>query len=477
MAAGMLAAQNGRQADIAKAMHAVREAIPKAAADPARPVYHFHPPAQWNNDPNGTIFYRGWHHLFYQHNPYEAKWGHMHWGHARSRDLVNWEHLPIALWPSLEKGEEHIFSGGAVLAADGKPRLIYTSIGKQRPPEQWLAIPKDDDLIEWEKYPGNPVLTLVSHGSLKVADWRDPFMFVEAGTTYMVCGGNLNGRATGGASAVQLYAATTGDLTAWKHRGTVFTYRNRDVINIECPNLFRMGSQWVLLISPHRPCEYFVGSLDLERCRFQPETYGVLDPGNDYATNISRDDRGRTILWYWGRTETDPAKGWNCCMAIPRILSLDGAGLLRQQPAEELNSLRGEPRKFDGVALNGEPVPLGQGDCAEIEAVFRAGGAGAVGLRVRGKTEIVWDPKGGVLQAGSVKKMLGIAQPLRLRVFLDKRVLEVYANDGEAAIFTTVDPDADMAIQAFARGGAARLESARVWPLRAARMTLDRDTG
>ncbi len=124
-----------------QAFDATLKALPTAAADPARPVYHFHPPANWCNDPNGTIFYRGWHHLFYQYNPYGSLWGNMHWGHARSRDLVNWEHLPIAIGPSKDKGEDHIFSGAAILAKDGKPRVFYTSIGNKRAPEQWLAPP------------------------------------------------------------------------------------------------------------------------------------------------------------------------------------------------------------------------------------------------------------------------------------------------------------------------------------------------
>jgi beta-fructofuranosidase len=183
---------------LAKAIASARAAMARAEADPERPVYHFHPPANWNNDPNGTVFYRGWHHLFYQFNPYGSLWGHMHWGHARSRDLVNWEHLPIALGPSEEKNEQHIFSGGAIIARDGKPRFFYTSIGK-RQPEQWLAIPQDDDLISLAKYPGNPVLTQAAHGAVPVDDWRDPFLFQEAGATYMVCGGNTNARRAGGA--------------------------------------------------------------------------------------------------------------------------------------------------------------------------------------------------------------------------------------------------------------------------------------
>ena len=340
-AAGSLAARAAfagpqSQPEVKKAMESVTAAIAHAESDPNRPIYHFHPPANWNNDPNGTIFYKGWHHLFYQLNPYGATWGHMHWGHARSRDLVNWEHLPIALGPSVEKGEEHVFSGGAISGPDGRPRLFYTSIGK-RDPEQWMAAPADDDLVVWEKYARNPVVALKNHGSLKVDEWRDPFLFREAGRTYMVCGGNLNSK-RGGGGAVQLYEAANPNLTEWRHRGVVFEYRDRRVWNIECPNLFKLGSKWVLLISPENPCEYFIGSLDLARGKFAPDTHGVLDPGRSYASNISYDDRGRTLLWLWGRTDSDPAKGWQCCMTMPRVLSIDDDGFLRQNPAPEFET-------------------------------------------------------------------------------------------------------------------------------------------
>jgi beta-fructofuranosidase len=461
---------------VAKAMQAVRAAIPKAGADPERPVYHFRPPAQWNNDPNGTIFYKGWHHLFYQHNPYAARWDSMHWGHSRSRDLVNWEHLPIALWPSKEKGEDHVFSGGAIEGPDGRPRLFYTSIGK-RAPEQWLAIPQDDDLIVWEKYAGNPVLSVNHHGAYDVQDWRDPFLFREQGGVYMVCGGNL--RPSGGRAAVQLYEATNRELTAWKHLGPVFEYRKREIANIECPNLFKLGTRWVLLISPHQPCEYFVGDLDLKRPKFLPETHGVLDPGAAYASNISFDDKGRTILWLWGRTATNPEKGWHNVMTLPRILSLDSDGYLRQNPAPEFEALRGPVRSRADITLDNRSVPLGPeiaGDCLELEASFTADSASLMGLRTRG-VEIAFNPRGGSLNAGGVRTFLARNPNLQLRVFLDKRTMELYANHGAAAIFTTVDANPNqLQVEAFATGGAARLKSLRFWPLKPARFSLERFT-
>jgi len=88
--AGALATRLGAadaDPDLVKATDSVLAAIPLAESDPDRPIYHFHPPAQWTNDPNGTIFYKGWHHMFYQLNPFAARLGSQHWGHARSRDM------------------------------------------------------------------------------------------------------------------------------------------------------------------------------------------------------------------------------------------------------------------------------------------------------------------------------------------------------------------------------------------------------
>src|SRR5207253_5855021 len=133
---------------LARAEASTKAAAARVQRDPLRPIYHLLPPGNWNNDPNGPIFYQGFYHMFYQYNPYGDGWGNMHWGHARSRDLAHWEHLPIALWPSKSLGEEHVFSGCAAVTKEGQLMLFYTSIGK-RLPEQWAAIAEDDQLIKW----------------------------------------------------------------------------------------------------------------------------------------------------------------------------------------------------------------------------------------------------------------------------------------------------------------------------------------
>jgi beta-fructofuranosidase len=472
-----------------KATQAVLDAIPLAEADPERPIYHFHPPANWTNDPNGTLYYRGWHHLFYQLNPFAARLGSQHWGHARSRDLVNWEHLPIAIWPSEEKGEKAIYSGGAIIAADGKPRLFYTSIGQPQP-EQWMASPKDDDLIVWEKYAGNPVLAQSAHASGPIAQWRDPFLFKKDGSSYMVCGGGTSA----GRAQVQLYRATKPDLTEWKHLGSIFQTLDRDVRNFECPNLFPLDGKWVMIVSPNRVCEYWIGDLDIAKMQFSPTAHGVLDAGDAYASNISVDDKGRTLLWLWGRTNTPQGKGWGSIITMPRSLAIGTDGYLRQRPVPDFETLRGEPRTFETTALE-KPVSLEgvRTDCAEIEAEFS--GFGTYGLELRrpadGKPGIVVSMQGAYLNVGSARAFVGNAERHRLRIFLDKRCVEVFADDGVTALYKWFDAGPnDLGIDVFGQPGTGRgflggpagaanrqapkLESLRIWPMRGARFTMDR---
>lgn len=476
---------------LAKATQAVLDALPLAESDPDRPIYHFHPPANWTNDPNGTFYFRGWHHLFYQLNPYAARLGNQHWGHARSRDLVNWEHLPIAIWPSAELGEDAIYSGGAALAADGKPRLIYTSIGR-RQPEQWMVMPKDDELLYWEKYPGNPVLTQAAHGSDPIAQWRDPFLFKTNGATYMVCGGG----ASNGRGQVQLYRATKAELTQWQYLGPIFHSLDREVRNFECPNLFPLDGKWVLIVSPNRVCEYWIGDLDVERMQFTPSAHGVLDPGDAYASNISVDENGRTLLWFWGRTNTPPGKGWGSVIAMPRAITVGADGYIRQQPASEFAMLRGALQTFPARTLD-KPVAIegAEGDCLELEAVFS--GAGSYGLELRrgqaGNAGLTVTIDRGYVTVGNARAFVGRAERHVLRIFLDKRCAEVFVDDGNAAVYKCFDSEPKNAgIAAFgapqqpfpgapqqpttAAPNPPRLEALKLWPMRGAKFNLDKFT-
>ena len=455
-------------------MQAVQEAIPQAEADPMRPVFHFRPPARWMNDPNGTMYHKGWYHVFYQHHPFGDTHGPMYWGHARSRDLVHWEHLPIALWPSHDLGETDCYSGCAWKDGEGRPVLFYTKVDKATDPvppfEQWAALPDDDDLLVWLKYPGNPLFPKPADAHPR---WRDPFVFGAEGRVFMVVG------ACGEQAGTPLYEATSPDLQHWDFRGKLCD------IQAECPNFARIGSRWIYLSSPYKPVEYRVGDFDIRTLTFAPETHGVLDyAGVDekgrhingfYASNLCFDDKNRCILYGWIRGWPE-GRGWNGCLALPRLLMIGPDARPRQIPAPELRALRGAHVRQADVALDGVRVLAGlEGDAFELLAVVEAESATRFGMRIRcdkdgGRgIDIAFD--GQTLNVGGTRFPFALERGERalfLHIFHDKSTLEVFANGGRAVATRVVMPALeDLHIAAFAEGGSAALRSADFWTLKA----------
>lgn len=339
-----------RDAALEKAEESVRAAVDKASKDPSRPIYHFRPPAQWMNDPNGTIFHNGYYHVFYQHNPFADTWGHMHWGHARSKDLVHWEHLPIALWPSEDKGEAHVFSGCAAINGDGVPMLFYTSVAggeNKRPNQQWAAI-GDEDLIKWEKHPKNPILDVKSLPFEIGPDWRDPFIFKTDNRTFMVVGADTKDEAI-----IPIFEADTPQLDKWTYRGILYRQPKDNVQFFECPNFFPLDGKWVLIYSPYKPLQYLIGSFDANACAFAPENGGTLDFGSFYASNVFQGTGTQpTVLVGWIRGFTE-GLGWNGCMSVPRRLSIGEDGYLRQIPVAMPPDLDAEPFANNQFISNG----------------------------------------------------------------------------------------------------------------------------
>lgn len=337
-----------------------------AQFDKTRPEYHFHAPAQWMDDPNGIIYHNGYYHMMYSLNPDTDKWragmvyktgssvwktserdwtgGITVWGHARSRDLIHWEHLPIALYPDTDHGEYYIWFGCTAINDENTPVAIYTSIGyEDRNPTnsavQFIAF-GDDDLIRWKPgYRVNPIMTESLHHGVKIREWRDPFLFRQNGKSYLILGGKEDAE-QGGDAVVLLYEAENKAFTSWKYKGVLFQYPNRGLRSIECPNLVRIGGRWVLFLSPHGPVEYFVGDLDAEKCTFRWNKRGYVDRSTHfYATNVLTDDKQRVLLW--GAVEGfRNTSGWNGINSLPREISLSESGALLQTVPKELQTLR-----------------------------------------------------------------------------------------------------------------------------------------
>ena len=467
---------------ITKAMDALRQAVPRAQADPTRPVYHFRPPAQWMNDACGGIYHKGYYHLFYQLNPYGDHWGDIHWGHARSRDLVYWEHLPVALAPTPE--ELRCNSGCVTINKQGVPVIFYTHVPKQRGPRDQRAAFGDDELVTWKRHPANPILTLENHGGPRFGGgWSDCYIFEEAGRAFMVIGVDSFGEEV----VVPLYEAENASYTKWKYRGLLFRASKKKLKNMEVPVFFKLDGEWVLLVHPGGPVRYWIGSFDVGTLSFQPEKEGKLthNYGEHKADGVSCDrgfssphvffdEKGRCILYGWISGFKD-GRGWNGCLGLPRILSMDSDGLLRQKPISELKKLRENHVKM-ALDLNNRGFVLKntQGDTLEIAAEFEPSDANIFGLKVRrsdnGKKAITISYDGRSLNAAGVEVPFQLGKDektLKLQVFLDKSVMEIFVNDGREAVAKVIYPgEKDLGIELFALGGGATVRSLDIWQLK-----------
>ncbi len=466
----------GESADDAliRATAAVQAATPRAQADPAHPIFHITSPAQWMNDPNGPIYYQGYYHLFYQLNPFSDESGPRalrYWGHVRSRDLVKWEPLPIAVAPSQDLGEESIWSGCCTINRTGQPMIFYTSIGLGKSAfdqaEQWAAL-GDADLVRWQKFPANPVLSEAVNDGTKIYDWRDPFVFHDGQKTLLVAGGHL---AKNGEAAVNIYEAENAALTQWKYRGVLFSPPGAPTA--ECPNFFKLGKEWVLFVSPYGKVQYFIGSFDAATCRFTARTNSLLDYGSFYAPNTMQVPDGRRLVWGWVNGFPD-GHGWNGCLSLPRQLSLSRDGQLRQNPAPQLGRLRGEPAEWKNIRLEnrGETLPLPNTNTLEIRAEIDLMTAKSIELTIQGgaKAEppVAVSFDGAELQVLDTKAPLTFAnggRKLTLRIFVDRSVLEVFANETVCVTKIIAPLAANATLEIRAEGGSATVKRIQAWPM------------
>ncbi|HIU74300.1 MAG TPA: glycoside hydrolase family 32 protein, partial [Candidatus Pelethocola excrementipullorum] len=293
-----------------------------------RPKVHFTPPAMWSNDPNGMVYIDGIWHLYYQHHPKEAVWGPMHWGHAVSRDLLHWEHLPIALYPD-EKG--YIFSGSAVydrdntsgFARDGETPIvaIYTNHRAEDGREQQSIAYSLNGGIQFEKYYGNPVIE-----NPGLSDFRDPKVFWNHKK-------NCWSLIVAAKNCAYIYASD--NLKDWKKTGEFGVVEDKVKTTWECTDLFPVmteeGEKWVLLASMMEPekegwarIQYFVGEFDGETFHDTEKSDEPLwlDFGFDNYAGVIFNNYAKPIFLGWGvnpaYANQAPTGSYAGLMTIPR---------------------------------------------------------------------------------------------------------------------------------------------------------------
>jgi fructan beta-fructosidase len=465
-----------------------------------RPEYHFTPPQNFMNDPNGLVFYDGEYHLFYQHNPFGEIWGHMSWGHAISRDLIHWEHLPIALH---EEDDVMIFSGSAVVdwnntsgfGTRDQPPLIAIYTGHSRVEQTQSLAYSNDRGQTWTKYAGNPVIAIDSR------QFRDPKVFWHEPTQRWVM-------VTALADQQKVRFDGSPDLIHWTHLSN-FGPAGRVDNEWECPDMFLMNvegqsdfQKWILKVDVNHSIlgQYFIGHFDGLRFINDASSEQVLrvDYGSDfYAAQSWSDEPNDRRIWIgwlnnWHYANLIPTSPWRGLFSIPRELHLrqypEGL-LLVQEPIKELTNMRHSLYHADDTnidTVNFQLANVKMDMAAEIQVEFTLGTAREFGVRFctgdaeatvigyetqvreifldrHNSGDITFSDKfDGVHRAPLVPEQ----GKINLHIFVDACSVEVFANNGLIVISDLIFPSAQyIEIELYVRDGDVHLNKVAVWKL------------
>ncbi len=464
-----------------------------------RPTYHFSPLYGWMNDPNGMVYKDGEYHLFYQHNPYGSKWGNMHWGHAISKDLINWEHRPDAITPD---ALGTIFSGSAVVDTDntagfgaGAIVAIYTQNSDRQ--VQSIAYSTDNGR-SFTKYENNPVLTSDAR------DFRDPKVFWHKETQRWIM-------LLAVGQEMQIFSSS--NLKDWAFESSFGEGQGAHGGVWECPDLFELPvdgtneKKWVLLcnLNPGGPfggsaTQYFVGTFNgKEFANESPSQTKWMDWGKDHYATVTwsdaPDNRRIAIAWMsnWQYANDVPTSQYRSPNSVPRDLSLftvDGETYLQSAPSPELLKLRDISKKRS-FKVNGtrtiKDMIAGNEGAYEIELTIENQYADVIGFRLYNdkgeEVDMQYDMKekkfsmdrrksGDVGFNENFPMLTWTAiesgkDELKLRLFVDKSSVEAFGDGGRFVMTNQVFPSEPYThIDFYSKGGAYKVDSFVIYKLK-----------
>ena len=446
-------------------------------SDSTRPSYHFVTPegVAFPFDPNGAIFWQGRYHLFYIFQDKSSGVKSDHWGHVSSTDLFHWRYHPTGLL-------EGMYSGNCFINESGIPTMCYHQVNQGNA----LAVAVDDDLNEWTKLPSNPITPVTEVGDEHHGKYRswDPFGWYDDGTYYAIFGGSTPA------------VAKSDNLHGpWTYVGDLFAHGLDGVSlqeDVSCAELFKLGDKDVLLCISHRMgCRYYVGCWKDEQ--FYPESHGQMSWVDNmfFAPESLQDDQGRRIMWAWLLDSDDffsrIENGWSGTMSLPRVLSLGDDGALNMDVPDEIKALRYRPFTVKNLLVEpGQDMLIGgiRGNSFEMIIEMESADATECGVKVcvsadgEEQTSISYLASEGQLQidtrkSGPEKTPKGIEsgpfrlkeqEPLRLRIFVDRSVVEVFANSRQAIMRRIYPSQPDsLGVSVFSKGGVTKIPLIKSW--------------
>ncbi len=484
------------------------ESRKKMAADPYRPIYHYVNPENRLNDPNGLCFWKGRWHLFYQGYPPEDP--RQHWGHAVSDDLIHWRDLPYAIYPDPERC---CFSGATLVEKDRVIAMYHgTEVGNM------VAVSDDPLLLNWTKVTGKAVIPINRNES--VAPYRvfDPCIWKKGGVYYSLSGGTMAG--PGGKRVRANFLHRSADLAKWEYLHPFVENDRFSLVGDDgaCPYFWPIGDKHILLHFSHMSGDkYLLGDYDTKRDKLIVTgggdfNFGPHAPAGVHAPSATPDGKGGVIVIF-NMNPGKPTKGWNQIMTLPRRLTYaadDKLAPLRIQPAGDIESLRYDHRRVGEMNLPAnEEVVLGniQGSAMEIVAEIDPKKSPMVEMSVlrspdrREATRIMFFKSRGYRHreygrtSASARRYSSLItidssyssvlpdvlsrapetapviltgnEPLRLRVFVDRSVVEVFVNGRQCVAMRVYPGLADsVGVSLRSQGRDAVLESLDAWQMK-----------
>lgn len=410
--------------------------------------YHLMTDGGWMNDPNGFCYFQGYYHIFYQYYPYAAQWGPMHWGHARSRDMLHWETLPVALSP--DEKDDGCFSGSAI-EYDGKLWLIYTGHHYRSDDQEDFYEDQNlawsEDGIHFTKYVGNPILRTPADNT---KHFRDPKVWKKDATFYMVLGSQ------GEDELGRALVYSSSNLVDWQE---VSVLAKAEAIKTEgymweCPDFFHLDGQDVLLMSPQglekqgdlynnlNQTGYIMGTVDPQTRQLDHQDFTEIDRGHDfYATQTMLTPDGRRIMlaWMnaWDSDMHEQADGWAGALTLPRELHIKG-GKIYQSPIPETIVLRQKTLLQDcRPAQENIALPRTAEILLDVKQLSYNDNTLMTLSDGQQELSIAFDQPGSRLiirrttKDGERAARLENFADLKLHLFIDKSSAEIFVNDGE----------------------------------------------
>ena len=461
---------------------------PEERETPAMPL---NPPTTWLSyhlahpgpggaipaDPNPAFYHKGRYHLHYIYNHKEG----CAFAHVSSTDMVHWKWHPTTL---TRKMTGHgMFSGTGFFTKDGRPAMIYHGEGSGR---NQLAFAMDDQLEKWTR--PVPIVPVDANGKEPSIRHWDPDCWLMGDTYYAIAGGSNPS------------LMKSDDLKQWLYLGELFHPDFPADLGVDkgedtsCANTFRIGDKWMLLCISHGlGARYYLG--DFKDGRFLPDHHALLNWArwDFFAPESLLTPDGRRVMWAWctpwvndmqktSRTKNfdnllNPAVFQQGIQSLPRELSLPKDGVLRIKPLRELEGLRHERMSAENFTVKGDSVRLLdgiKGDTMELEVVIEAPTAREYGIN------LLCDEKGGsgfVIGTGAGSRTLSVGyinppfelkenEDLTLRIFIDKSMIEVFANDRQAAVAWHEYLPENLNVSLFSKGGDLTVKKVTGWKMK-----------